>query len=772
MKKVWVSLLTMLLACALLTSAVFAEGEGFGAESWEYSEQVETVVEEVEEFELGEDAAMVYDDAELTDEADDEAAFEEATDAIPEETADSEPEPVPVVEEMTDAVDAALASNNSQPSEDFDIYDGLLYGYHGNGGRVVIPNTVTRIASCVFNPLGPEDDEGNCEVYENTTVTSVYIPSSVIEIYDGAFQDCINLKSVTIQGSNLRRIGDGVFTGCSSLTSISLPDSVEHIGSSAFYNCSSLQTVRLPAYLDAIQSWTFEECSSLKTVTNLNSVYSIGKGAFYNCGKLASVQLSEALEEIPDFTFAGCSSLKTISIPKYVNRIGWCAFDGCTALSTVVMRDGLVEICGCAFFDCASLTSITIPGTVKRFVVTNDEGNVDAVFGFSGLKSVTIKEGVKIIPESMFYGCDKLTNVTLPETVTEIGDYAFAECLSLSVLKVSKAVTRIGEHTFEDTPSNLQLQVTCNSAAHKYAKAKGIKYTVSGHTAVVLQAVDATCTKSGLSVGVKCSVCGEILSAQKTVAALGHKQQTYKGYDSTCSRLGLTDSVKCSRCGITITPTKVIPTKAHTKQTVKGYAATYTKAGLSDGAKCSVCGTWITKQTTIARKTYPGSVLAKKGKNGTITVNIGEQFYLTPQFAANANTTVKGYKSSKKSIAAVDGNGLVTPKKAGKATITVTTKNKKKKATVVVKVVDPYKPTGVSITNGKKVTIKVGQTLQLDAVLKPATAQSALTWTSSKKKIATVSKSGLVTAKKKGTTKITVKTKNKKKATITVKVVP
>ncbi len=93
-----------------------------------------------------------------------------------------------------------------------------------------------------------------------------------------------------------------------------------------------------------------------------------------------------------------------------------------------------------------------------------------------------------------------------------------------------------------------------------------------------------------------------------------------------------------------------------------------------------------------------------------------------------------------------------------------------KKATITVKVVDPYKPTGVSIAQGKRYEMKVGQTLQLSAALAPATAQSALTWSSKKPKVASVDANGVVTAHRKGTAKITVKTANKKKATIVIKV--
>lgn len=81
------------------------------------------------------------------------------------------------------------------------------------------------------------------------------------------------------------------------------------------------------------------------------------------------------------------------------------------------------------------------------------------------------------------------------------------------------------------------------------------------------------------------------------------------------------------------------------------------------------------------------------------------------------------------------------------------------------------KPKSVSITEGKTATVAVGSELPLTAVVKPAGATTKLTWSSSNTKVAVVSQKGVVTPKKVGTTKITVKTDNGKSATITVKVI-
>ena len=121
-------------------------------------------------------------------------------------------------------------------------------------------------------------------------------------------------------------------------------------------------------------------------------------------------------------------------------------------------------------------------------------------------------------------------------------------------------------------------------------------------------------------------------------------------------------------------------------------------------------------------------------------------------------------------VAAVDDAGLVTAVAEGKAKITVTCTNKKK-ATLTIKVVDPYKPTGVTLLQGKSVTMRVGQTLQLTARLAPITAQSPLTWRSGWTRVAVVSGDGLVTAVRPGRATITVKTRNGKKAKIRVYVV-
>ena len=161
----------------------------------------------------------------------------------------------------------------------------------------------------------------------------------------------------------------------------------------------------------------------------------------------------------------------------------------------------------------------------------------------------------------------------------------------------------------------------------------------------------------------------------------------------------------------------------------------------------------------------PMGISLKQGK--TVTLSTGQTMQLNAVLAPASARATLTWKSSKPKVVTVDGNGRLTPIGEGKAKITVTTHNKKK-ATITVQVVDPYKPLGISIAQGKTVTLKVGQSLKLGATLNPTSARTVLTWKTSKAAIATVDGSGLVRAVKKGKAKITVMTYNKKKATITV----
>ena len=156
-------------------------------------------------------------------------------------------------------------------------------------------------------------------------------------------------------------------------------------------------------------------------------------------------------------------------------------------------------------------------------------------------------------------------------------------------------------------------------------------------------------------------------------------------------------------------------------------------------------------------------------RSGTVKLYSNCTLQLTAGVEPENAFTALTWKSSNKKVAKVDANGLVRPVKKGTAYISVTTDNGKK-ASIKLKVLNPPKPKKVKLNKKGTVKLSLYSKLRLSAKLSPAHAAARLTWKSSSRRIATVSKKGVVTPKKEGTVTITVRTSNGKSARVRVRV--
>ena len=140
--------------------------------------------------------------------------------------------------------------------------------------------------------------------------THTYI---VTEIGDYAFTGCDGITSVSIPG-NVTTIGEWAFYNCKGITSVTIPNSVTAIGEVAFAYCKGITSVSIPSSITTIEQRTFEGCSALKSITLPNSIQEIGNGVFYCCYALSEIDIPSSVTTIGKNILWGCISLKTVTV--------------------------------------------------------------------------------------------------------------------------------------------------------------------------------------------------------------------------------------------------------------------------------------------------------------------------------------------------------------------------------------------------------------------------------------------------------------------------
>lgn len=171
----------------------------------------------------------------------------------------------------------------------------------------------------------------------------------------------------TYNGLPVTAIGDHGFYNCSSLVSVSIPNSVTEIGYAAFCNCTSLTELTIPRGVVKIGNTAFGNCFSLTSVSISNTVELIEEYAFYMCTELQTVTFEgdSSLKDIASMTFYGCTQLHNVTIPDGVESIGIGAFGECTGLEHIILPSGLTKIDESAFYNCSALNDVYVYGTER-----------------------------------------------------------------------------------------------------------------------------------------------------------------------------------------------------------------------------------------------------------------------------------------------------------------------------------------------------------------------------------------------------------------------
>ncbi len=349
-----------------------------------------------------------------------------------------------------------------------------------------------------------------------TGLTSVVIPKSVTSVGIGAFSGCSSLESITLPfvGNTPKQPDDAYqypfgyifgynsYEGGRSVTqkwyqsyigdiqnySCYIPETLRevnvtncsHLTAYAFYGCSMLTTITLPNTLESVGLWAFpsgngfpcslqrKEENGVKYLGNSENEYLLLESAATD---ITECEISSRCKIINWAAFFDCTNLSSIEIPSSVTYIGEYAFSGCTGLTSVVVPQSVKSIGTGAFKGCSSLEAITLPFVGEKQYLPSDEyqyafGHIFGEQGYtdgmcinqycapqsnwqkyyyipSTLRSVTIT-GSNYISYGAFSNCSMLTTINIPNTVENIGERAFYGCTALQTYTEDEYANYLG----------------------------------------------------------------------------------------------------------------------------------------------------------------------------------------------------------------------------------------------------------------------------------------------------------------------------------------
>ena len=401
---------------------------------------------------------------------------------------------------------------------------------------ITIPDSVTYIGAGVFSgctgltsvTIGNSVTYIGYEAFYGCTgLTSITIPDSVTSIGSNAFYNTAwynnqpdglvyagkvaykykgempSNTSIVLKEGTLS-IGYSAFSGCTGLTSITIPDSVTNIGEDAFYNTAWYNNQSNGLVYAGKVAYKYKgEMPNNTSIVLKDGTLGIGDSAFFGGKGLTSITIPDSVTSIGENAFGYCTNLADVIIPNNVASIGSNAFQYCIGLTSVTIGNGVTSIGEDAFFSCDRLIEVYNKSSLKiierdssfgyvaysaknvyteeggsklskdenGYVIYTDEDekilvaylgteteltlpaditqiNQHAFSFYSWISRITIPDNVTNIGDYAFYKCTCLTSITILDNVTNIGDWAFAGCTGLTSITIPDSVTSIGKDAF------------------------------------------------------------------------------------------------------------------------------------------------------------------------------------------------------------------------------------------------------------------------------------------------------------------------------------
>lgn len=347
------------------------------------------------------------------------------------------------------------------------LYSGSIYTIEWR----IYDNKVMLFSGCGTTGNWEYNSEKPWDKYKES-FSDVVVGEGITKLGDRTFYSYKKvLKSITLPNT-LEYIGASVFTDCTALTEIKLPNnSLWSLGNSAFGGCTGIKHFHIPGTVRGIHN-SFPGCTGIESITVdwMSTYYRCEDGILYTLDKSAII-------------FVYALNGTTLTIPKTVRSIQSSALDLCTELERFeceegsvyytaadgvlyantdqgkslvmapkklagkfVVPDDVAVILDSAFSSCTMLTEVQLPSSLWWIG--------GASFRFcSSLEKINIPENVTSIGQRAFEGCVLLSNIELPQKLEYIQKYAFNGCFGLTSLTIPKSVKYIGEYAFNGCTS-------------------------------------------------------------------------------------------------------------------------------------------------------------------------------------------------------------------------------------------------------------------------------------------------------------------------------
>ncbi len=324
---------------------------------------------------------------------------------------------------------------------------------------IILESVSYKGSTCIVNKID------NNAFYNCSSLTSVSLPNSLEYVGAYVFEGC-NLSYN--KSGNLYYLGNSskpylylATTDAVTITNPSINANCKFIGDSAFVNAKSLTYITIPASIRNIGASAFSGRSSLRTVTfeQGSQLQTISNSAFYGCSGLTSIVIPDSVEIIGASAFKSCVNLTSITLPSSLTSIEAFVFEGCTKLASVHIPGNVQYIDYFAFNGCTALTTVAFDDDSEMTYIGDC-----AFLGCAKLFEIAIPDSVTDMGIKVFKDCKALTYVTLSSSLTKVNDYEFLNCTSLLEITIPSSVTEICISAFEGCSALTELTFEANSA--------------------------------------------------------------------------------------------------------------------------------------------------------------------------------------------------------------------------------------------------------------------------------------------------------------------